>query len=177
MQSTRSKAIINNSRQLADKLCSKYIEITHKYTLEAAKAFSTLHPDSPFTFVFVSGEGATQKPGMFTALYGRVKGQTESDLIQFQKEHPQFKVYNIRPGVVDWRDHPEIQKYIPSQDTYKKVLIPTIGLYKGMMTPTRPMGKIMTELAMSKGEPLVGSDVGMNGRLISNLALRRLAGL
>jgi len=41
-------------------------------------------------------------------------------------------------------------------------------------TPTRPMGKVMTELAMSRGEPLVGSDIGMNGRLVPNVALKRL---
>jgi hypothetical protein len=130
--------------------CRKYIEITHDYTLEAAKAFSTLHPDSPFTFVYVSGEGATQSPGMFTPLFGRIKGQIESALLQLHKERPQFKPYNIRPAAVDWREHTEIHGFIP---------------------------KIMTELAMSSGAPMHDSDVEMEGRLISNIAFRRMAGL
>lgn len=155
----------------------KYIEITKEYTLEAAKAFSTLHPNSPFTFVFVSGEGATQTPGMFTALYGKVKGQTEVDLIRFHEDHTQFMVYNVRPGVVDWRHHPEIHNYVPSLPAYRSALMPALDWYKSMMTPTRPMSKIMTELAMSNGAPLTGSDIGMNGRLIPNIALRRLGGL
>lgn len=146
--------------------------------MAAAKAFSTLHPDSPFTFVYVSGEGATQTPGMFTALYGRVKGQIESALFDFSKQNPMFKLYNVRPGGVDWMNQPEIHPFIPKQALYKKVMIPSLNVvYKSLMTPTQPMGKIMTELAMSKGEPLQGSDIGMEGTLLSNVALRRMAGL
>ncbi|CAN9258600.1 unnamed protein product [Alternaria alternata] len=156
----------------------KYIEITHDYTLEAAKAFSTLHPDSPFTFVYVSGEGATQSPGMFTPLFGRVKGQIESALLQLHKDRPQFKAYNIRPAAVDWREHTEIHGFIPKQPYAKNVLFSAINaVSKSWMTPTKPMGKIMTELAMSSGAPMHDSDMGMEGRLISNIAFRRMAGL
>ena len=158
--------------------CRKYIEITHDYTLEAAKAFSTLHPDSPFTFVYVSGEGATQSPGIFTPLFGRVKGQIESALLQLHKERPQFKPYNIRPAAVDWREHTEIHGFIPKQPYTKNVLFSAIDtVSKSWMTPTKPMGKIMTELAMSSGAPMHDSDVEMEGRLISNIAFRRMAGL
>jgi hypothetical protein len=146
--------------------------------MAAAKAFSTLHPDSPFTFVYVSGEGATQTPGMFTALYGRVKGQIESALFDFSKQNPMFKLYNVRLGGVDWMNQPEIHPFVPKQALYKKVMIPPLNMvYKSLMIPTQPMGKIMTELAMSKGEPLQGSDIRMEGTLLSNVALRRMAGL
>jgi len=156
----------------------EYFEITHNYPLEAAKSFSTLHPESPFTFVYVSGEGATQTPGMFTPIFGRVKGQIEAALVEFGKQHPMFRVYNVRPGGVDWTNHPEIHPFIPKQALYKKALFQPLNMfYKGMMTPTRPMGKIMTELAMSKGEPLQGKDMGMEGRLVPNAAIRRMAGL
>jgi hypothetical protein len=156
----------------------QYVEITHDYPLAAARAFATLHPDSPFTFVYVSGEGATQTPGIFTPIYGRVKGQTETALFDFAKQNPMFKVYNVRPGVVDWTNHAEIHPFIPQQATYKKVLIAPMNLvYKSMMTPTQPMGKVMMELAMSQGEPLRGSGIGMEGTLISNVALRRMSGL
>ena len=158
--------------------CRKYIEITHDYTLEAAKAFSTLHPDSPFTFVYVSGEGATQSPGMFTPLFGRIEGQIESALLQLHKDRPQFKAYNIRPAAVDWREHTEIHGFIPKQPYTKNVLFSAINaVSKSWMTPTKPMGKIMTELAMSSGAPMHDSDMGMEGRLISNIAFRRMAGL
>jgi hypothetical protein len=155
----------------------KYIEITKDYTLEAAKAFSTLHPGSPFTFLFVSGEGATQAPGMFTSLYAKVKGETEAALLELAKEHPQLKIYNVRPGAVDWREQPNVGKYMNQIPAWRKAMMPVVGLYQSIMTPTGPMSKVMIELALSRGEPLVGSDIGMNGRLVSNLALRRLAGL
>lgn len=156
----------------------EYVEITHDYPMAAAKAFSTLHPDSPFTFVYVSGEGATQNPGMFTPLFGRVKGEIETALFEFGKKNPMFKVFNVRPGGVDWTNHPEIQSFIPKQSPWVSSLITPLNfVYKSMMTPTRPMGKVMMELAMSKGEPLEGSDIEMEGRLVTNKAIRRLGGL
>ncbi|KAH8731546.1 hypothetical protein GQ44DRAFT_735999 [Phaeosphaeriaceae sp. PMI808] len=156
----------------------QYFEITHDYALAAAKAFSSLHSDSPFTFLYVSGEGATQTPGMFTPTFGRVKGQVESSLYEFSKQNPSFKLYNVRPGGVDWTNHPEIHSFIPHQAVYKRVLITPLNMIsKSMMTPTRPMGKIMTELAMSNGEPLQGSGIEMQGTLVSNAAIRRMAGL
>jgi hypothetical protein len=89
-----------------------------------------------------------------------------------------LRVYNVRPGGVDWTKHPAIHPYIPPQEMYKKMLIPPMNLfYKAMMTPTKEMGKVMTELAMSRGEPLQGTGIGMEGRLVSNIAIRRMAGL
>ncbi|KAH7338495.1 hypothetical protein BKA66DRAFT_479783 [Pyrenochaeta sp. MPI-SDFR-AT-0127] len=156
----------------------EYVKITHDYPLAAAQAFSTLHPESPFTFVYVSGEGATQTPGMFTPIYGRVKGQTETALFDLGKQNPMLKVYNVRPGGVDWLSHPEIHPFIPHQAVYKRALITPLNVvYKSMMTPTKPMSKVLTELAMSKGGPLEGSDIGMEGRLVPNSALRRMGGL
>jgi hypothetical protein len=154
------------------------MEITHDYPLAFARAFSSVQPSTPFTFVYVSGEGATQTPSFMTPLFGRVKGQTESALFDFSKQNPMFRVYNVRPGGVDWTKHPEIHPFIPKQEMYKKVLIgPMNTLYKSMMTPTREMGKVMTELAMSRGERLEGGGIGMEGTLVSNVALRRMAEL
>jgi hypothetical protein len=131
----------------------------------------------PFTFVFVSGEGATQEPGIFTPIYGRVKGHTEQALFDFGKKTPNFNVYNVRPGVVDWREHKEIHPFMPSVDWYRSPLMPIVSVYKGLMTPSRALGRVLTDLVASRGEPLQGSDVGMEGRLIPNKAIRRLAGL
>ncbi|KAF2112355.1 hypothetical protein BDV96DRAFT_634088 [Lophiotrema nucula] len=154
----------------------QYEEITYDYPLAAAKAFSTLHPETPFTFIHISGEGATQTPGMFTPIFGRVKGQVESALLDLGKATPNLKIYNVRPGGVDWRQHPEIHNYMSHQALYKKAIIPVFSFWKDMTTPTRPMGKILTELAMSKGEPLEGKDIGQEGRLVPNVALRRMGG-
>jgi hypothetical protein len=115
---------------------------------------------------------------MFTPIFGRVKGQIETSLFEFGKQNPMFKAYNVRPGGVDWRYHPEIHPYIPNQPLWKKLLLaPLDVVYKSMMTPTQPMGRIFTELAMSKGEPLQGSGIGMEGTLVTNVAIRRMAGL
>lgn len=157
---------------------TQYYEITHDYTLAAAKAFSTLHPSTPFTFVYVSGEGATQTPGMFTPIFGRVKGETEASLLEFHKQNSNFNVYNVRPAGVDWREHPEIHPFMSHQAMYKRALLPVIeAVYKPMLTPTRPLGKILTELAMSMGAPLEGKDIQMDGHLVPNSAIRRMAGL
>ncbi|KAF2876137.1 hypothetical protein BDV95DRAFT_483417 [Massariosphaeria phaeospora] len=156
----------------------EYHEITHEYPVAAAKAFATLHPSEPFTFVYVSGEGATQTPGVFTAQFGRVKGQAEQALFDLAKATPNLRVYNVRPAAVDWRQHPEIHPFMPSQAAYKKMALSSISLvYQSFTTPTRQMGRAMAELAMSRGEPLQGSDIQMEGTLVSNVALRRLGGL
>lgn len=146
--------------------------------MAAARAFNTLHPETPFTFVYVSGEGATQAPGMFTTLYARVKGETETALFNFRKQNPNFRAVSVRPGGVDWTSHPEIQPFTPPQPAWKTMAIKPLNLvYKSMMTPTRPMGKVFTELAMSKGEVLEGSDAKLEGTLLTNVGIRRLAGL
>lgn len=115
---------------------------------------------------------------MFTSLFGRVKGQAESALFEFSKQNNMFKVYNVRPGGVDWTKHPEIQPFIPQLPLWRKMLVPPLNVvYKGIMTPTRPMGEVMVRLAMSGGERLEGSGIGMEGTLVNNEALRRMGGL
>jgi len=157
---------------------SEYFEITHDLPLAAARSFAKLHPESPFNFVLVSAEGATQSPGRFTSQYGRVKGQVEKALFDLYKAMPNFKFYAVRPAGVDWRHHPEIHAFMPQQALYKRALIGPIDLvYKNMITPTRPLGKLLTELASSNGEALSGEGVQMEGRLVSNVAIRRMAGL
>ncbi len=165
--------------QSLTKSCRKYIEITALYPLVAVDAFNTLHPDKPFVFVYVSDEGATQSPGMFTPIFGRVKGQTESTFFNFfHKKNPNFKVYSVRPGAVDWTAHPEIHPFIPHQPAWKKVMMSLMNVvYKRMMTPTKPLGKVLTELAMSNGEPLTGSGTGMEGMVLTNEGIRRMSGL
>ena len=47
-------AVHSHAAVQADCRARQYFEITHDYPLAAARAFSTLHPESPFTFVHVS---------------------------------------------------------------------------------------------------------------------------
>jgi hypothetical protein len=115
---------------------------------------------------------------MFTQLFGRVKGQTEAALLDFRKQNPNFRAISVRPGGVDWTAHPEIKPFIPSQPAWKAALIRPMNLvYKNMMTPTQPMGRVFTELAMSKGEPMKGTGVELEGTLLTNIGIRRLSGL
>jgi uncharacterized protein YbjT (DUF2867 family) len=73
---------------------SKYIQITHDYTLAAAKAISSVNPD--MRFIFVSGMGAdSSEESRF--LFGRIKGKTENDLI---KECDLKETYTLRPAFV-----------------------------------------------------------------------------
>jgi len=51
------------------------------------------------------------------------------------------------------------------------------GWYSNMHSPTRELGKVLTELALSKGEVLEGTGVDGEGRTVSNVGLRRMAGL
>ena len=156
----------------------EFWDITYEYPLAAAKAFQTLHPHSPFTFVLVSGEGATQTPGMFTPLFGKYKGQIETALLELHKTATNLKPIIARPAGVDWRAHPEIKDYIPQQQWWKSAILPFIEMgWKSMHTPTAPLGKVLTELALSNGGPVEGKDILAGGRIVPNVALRRIAGL
>lgn len=156
----------------------KYFEITHTYPLAAAEALSTLHPSSLFTFVLVSGEGATADPGFMTAQYGRVKGQIESTLLEFASKKPMFTVYNVRPGGVDWTTHTAIHKYIPQQALYKRVLVPPLNVvWNSGMIKTEGLGKVLTELAMREGGKLEGAGVEADGWLLRNGGIKRMSGL
>lgn len=48
---------------------------------------------------------------------------------------------------------------------------------KSMITPTRKLGQFATEIASGDGEPLKGAGIEDEGRILSNSAIRRLAGL
>lgn len=164
----------------------KYTEITQTYTISAARAFSLLNSPKPFKFLFISGEGATTSPSMLTPMFGVVKGQTEADLLALpakEKGCENLKVYNVRPGAVDPSAHEEIKNFIPQRTGVLKLLemgvFPVFrNLGRNLYTPTREMGKVVTELMLGDGGKLEGSGVveGSEGRTLSNIGLRRLGG-
>ncbi|KAF7719018.1 Uncharacterized protein PECH_000198 [Penicillium ucsense] len=166
----------------------EYIHITKDMTLQAAEAFQQLklHDSEDFKFVFVSGEGATSKPGLFTALFGRVKGETESALAEMEAQNPRFKALIVRPAYVDPSGHQAILPWIPQGSVLKQfgehLLGPPIrAFYKGMHSPTAPLGEFLAGLAVNgdKLEKLRGTGVESRGSsfIVNNAGFRRIMGL
>lgn len=117
---------------------------------------------------------------MFTTLYGKVKGETERDLLELSKTTPSLKPYSIRPGAVDNTFHPEIHAFSEKKGIHKLdfVILPIFrAAYKSMLTPTKDLAIISVDLAMSDGKLLEGKGIEGEGRTVNNIALRRLAGI
>jgi hypothetical protein len=54
-------------------------------------------PEKPFSFVFISGEGADQAEKSWT-LFGKIKGRTEKALAEMSSDS--FKTVSLRPGPI-----------------------------------------------------------------------------
>ncbi|KAI0508866.1 hypothetical protein F5B22DRAFT_378640 [Xylaria bambusicola] len=162
-----------------------YVKITKDYALAAGEAFSDLaRENEPFNFVYVSGHGATQEPGRFSAIFARVKGETEIALAELRKKHPFLHTSSARPAVVDASAHEAIQPYIPTRPLAYRMLAPVllkpvqVGL-PSLHSPTQPLGRFLTEMAMGKHAVGPAQDIAMIGELpiYENSAIRRLIGL
>lgn len=158
-----------------------YQRITVEYPLSFARAIinDESRGSRPFTFVYVSGEGATTTPGALTARFGRVKGEAESALLELSKAHPNFKIWNVRPGGVDPTEHHEIKQFLPTYNSWLKNLerssFPLVrAIYPSIMTPTKGMSEVFTKLATGEIENVPGKGVSGEGRTLNNVALRRL---
>ncbi|KAK2015975.1 nucleoside-diphosphate-sugar epimerase [Colletotrichum eremochloae] len=166
-----------------------YVKITKDYALAAAKAFANLPPgDEPFRFIYVSGEGATQKPGPFSAIFARVKGETETLLSEMRAENPRLRTESIRPAFPDKMDHDAIKPYVPDPglmyNVMGAVVAPAIRAFvPSFVSPTETLGRFMAEMAMGKVDAGLAAGgkgiVTLNGglRIVNNAAFRRLAGL
>ncbi|KAI2793332.1 Botcinic acid biosynthesis cluster B protein 16 [Penicillium oxalicum] len=166
----------------------EYVHITKDMTLEAAEAFQQLklQDSDHFQFVFVSGEGATSEPGPFTALFGRVKGETESALAEIESRNPQFKTVTVRPAFVDPSGHQAILPWIPQGSILKRFGESIIGppiraFYTRMHSPTAPLGEFLAGLAAGhyNYQTLRGEGVETRGAslIINNAGFRRVMGL
>lgn len=181
--------------QMLTKSEAEYDEITRQYPLEAAKEFSEKLGAKQVNFVYVSGEGATPKPGLFTQMFGRIKGRTETELIKLMESQGCLKIYNARPGGVDAgadKDQKVVEELTNAVDggtggqtrsgmgmvVASAVLLPVLrkGVYKGMHSPTEELSKVLVELAVGDGEPVHVKGVEANGRTLPNVVLRRLGG-
>jgi uncharacterized protein YbjT (DUF2867 family) len=175
----------------------EYIDITKTYALAAAEALSKRLPRNdndgnndtePFRFVYVSGEGATQTPGIFTPLFGRVKGETEAALAAMPS--PSFVPITMRPAGVDPTAHAAIQGFAPAFGTTQRVAVAlTQMLWSGMLSPTEPLGVFLRDLAMGKVDSRpdfegkgvsrirIGGGEEEGGFVVGNAGFRRLMGL
>ncbi|KAI1206035.1 putative nucleoside-diphosphate-sugar epimerase [Annulohypoxylon truncatum] len=164
----------------------EYVKITKDYALAASKAFQTLASEQePFNFVYVSGAGATTQPGRFSAIFARVKGETELALAEMRKANPFYHASSVRPAFVDAAKHDAIKPYIPAQPFAIRATGVTLGpaIRCGMpsyWSPTADLGRFLTEIAMGryKGQ-FKANDIQMEGEfpILENSAFRRLAGL
>lgn len=166
-------------------------------------------PKSPFHFVYVSGEGATHTPGPFTPLFGRVKGEAEIALGQLARasSHPEeqappgggpslLAVTTVRPAFVDASTHAGIQPYVPAVNAggilcrgmltlLGPVVRNTAFLRRDLWSPTEPLGRFLTELAMGEWQQQEGEEGSRPGvekgpgesRIFGNAAFVRLSGV
>ncbi|KAK1657007.1 nucleoside-diphosphate-sugar epimerase [Colletotrichum godetiae] len=167
----------------------EYVKITKDYTLEAAKAFANLPPDNePFRFIYVSGEGATQTPGRFSAIFARVKGETETLLSEMRAANPRLRAESVRPAFVDKAGHKAVETYAPNAgalyNTMNMFLGPVIRTaLPSFVSPTEVLGRFMAEMAMGKVDDGLAAGgkgiITLNGglRVVENVGFRRLAGL
>lgn len=134
----------------------------------------------------MSGNGATTEPGRFSSLFARVKGEVEVALAEMRRANPNFHVISARPAAVDPSAHDAIKPYIPTPPLLLRMLMPVLGppvrtFYKGFHSPTEPLGRVLTELAMGryKDQFVAGRDIQKIGEfpILENTVLRRLAGL
>ncbi|KAH6867734.1 hypothetical protein B0T10DRAFT_419424 [Thelonectria olida] len=164
----------------------EYIKITKDFPLAAAKAFSDPSPkDESFHFIYVSGGGATLTPGLFTAFYGRVKGEAETALSKLRT--PRFFVESVRPGGVDASNHAAIKPYIPNPGFAYHVMGAFLGplmrrCLQWLHSPTEHLGPFLVGMAMGKydRELEAGGEgiTSLNGsRVLDNWAFRRLYGI
>lgn len=118
---------------------------------------------------------------MFTPRYGKVKGQAERALLELSRATPSLKPYSVRPAAVDATFHEEIHPFMPRQKQLairagNAVLLPVFrAVYTKMVSPTKELGQVLVDLALSDGEPLQGKGVLDEGRTILNVGIRRLA--
>lgn len=171
----------------------EYVRITKDFTMAAATSFASLPSSSsssearPFRFIHVSGEGATQTPGLFTALFGRIKGETESLLADLMMAHPgRMQVDSVRPAFVDSSAHQSLWPYMPAQGMLKKVGVSLFGpvvrvAVSSHVSPTPTLGDFLTQMAMGKvGDgKLEGEGVSKLGGswIVGNVGMRRIMGL
>ncbi|KAK0736183.1 hypothetical protein B0T21DRAFT_289559 [Apiosordaria backusii] len=169
-----------------------YVTITKTYPLAFASAFQPglQTANKPFNFVYVSGQGSTFKPGLFTPIFGKTKGETELALADIRKKNPLFQASTVRPGFVDWIEQDKkVTGYMPDMGVLKTgfghLLHSVIGFaMRDNWSPTEPLGGFLTGLAMGKWSGELKGLQGGEGQVleggfpvVENKFMRRVMGL
>lgn len=104
-----------------------------------------------------------------------------------RKANPSFHASSIRPALVDAAQHDAIKPYIPALGLARSAMLAVAGppvraFAKGSWSPTLPLGRFMTEMAMGRWEGQMragGPAIERLGEfpILGNSAFRRLAGL
>ncbi|KAI6392979.1 hypothetical protein MCOR23_008210 [Pyricularia oryzae] len=168
----------------------EYERITKTFALAAARSFGDVARDNgrPFDFVYVSGLGATTKPGRFAQLFARVKGEAELGLAALQDENPLLRASTVRAGFIDTAAHEAVKEYIPAKpmltNLTEMVLAPVVrGFWKSAWSPTEHLGKFLTDMAVGRWSEkemvAAGAEkIGKGGFLVvENTVFRKLQGL
>jgi hypothetical protein len=115
-----------------------------------------------------------------------IKGRAEASLLALskEKEYANLRPYSLRPAGVDPTMHEEILQFLPERKgimrfvSMQGVLGSVLrNTYAPMVSPTRDLARVLTELAAGNGKALEGKGVDGEGRTISNVGMRRLGGL
>lgn len=170
-----------------------YVKITQDYALAAAASFASLgQPQQqqqrrPFRFVYVSGEGATQTPGHFSAIFARVKGETEQRLVDLAgASQGALQADSVRPAFVDAAQHEAIRPYIPDPGLLARAAATVLGpvvraALPGSHSPTPMLGSFLTQMALGTKD-----DAGLQASgafrlgpswIVPNVAIRKSMGL
>lgn len=98
-----------------------------------------------------------------------------------------FHASSVRPAFVDAAQHDAISPYIPALGPARTAMLavlgpPIRGFYKAGWSPTMPLGRFMTEVAMGGWDAQMqapGPGVEKIGEfpILGNAGFRRLAGL
>lgn len=117
------------------------------------------------------------------AIFAKVKGRTERCLSELPQQSPalsSLKIYNVRPAAIDPQGDILKDKPPTALEHYGgMVLFPILRTFcKSFVIDTKSLARVLTRIATGNGEPLpAGKGVECEGRLLRNVALRRLAGL
>lgn len=88
----------------------------------------------------------------------------------------------MRPAGVDKSNNPEIENFAPKKTGLEGVLAAAVlpvlrATMSSMISPTKDLGRYLTELASGDGSPKEGAGVDGEGRTINNAAFRRFVGI
>ncbi|ATY66714.1 NAD(P)-binding domain [Cordyceps militaris CM01] len=166
----------------------EYVRVTRDYALAAAAAFAGLGGGAagPFRFVYVSGEGATQTPGLFAPAFARVKGETEQGLADLTVgSRGALQADAVRPAFVDPAQHDAIRPYVPDAGVLYRATVGVLGpvvrtAMAASHSPTAMLGSFLTEMAMgNKDEDLQANGAFRLGAswIVPNVAIRKSMGL